>query len=186
MKSLSRFARSARVVMLAVYTFATLSISGVATAAPTLPSGYSLTPVHTGLNLPTNTAWLPDGTLLITEKAGLVRASKNGVLATAPIVNLAGTTNDYWDRGLLGIAPDPDFATNHYLYLVRTYENNAADYTGTKTNQLVRVTLDAATNQMVAGSLVVLLGTQTPASCENLAATADCIPSDSPSHSVGD
>jgi glucose/arabinose dehydrogenase len=187
MMSHSRVARFTRALVLSVYTLASLAISGAATAAPNLPSGYSFTTLTTGLNLPTNMAWLPDGTMLITLKAGLVKQVKNGVVQPGNVVDITSTTNDYWDRGLLGIAVDPDYSNNHYLYLLHTYENNKSDYTGTKMNQLLRVTIDPATNTQVAGSTVVLLGTQTPAtSCQDLPATADCIPSDSPSHSVGD
>jgi glucose/arabinose dehydrogenase len=183
-----RLERFARLFALAVYTVATFSFAGISHAGgPVLPSGYSLTPVATGLNLPTNLAWLPDGTQLLVEKAGFVRTIKNGVVSSTPMVDITATTNDYWDRGLLGVAVDPDYTNNHYLYLLHTYENNKSDYTGTKMNQLLRVTIDPATGIMVAGSTVVLLGTQTPAtSCQDLPATADCIPSDSPSHSVGD
>ncbi len=41
--------------------------------------------------------------------------------------------NDYWDRGLIGIAVDPGFASNPYLYLMYVFENDSDDYTGTKT-----------------------------------------------------
>ena len=184
--SRSRFALVARSVLVAVYTLASFGFSSVAKADPTVLPGYSFTQIHSGLNLPTNLAWLPDGTMLVVEKAGVVKTSKNGVLGTTPMIDITSSTNDYWDRGLLGIAVDPDYNNNHYIYAMRTFENNPSDYTGTKENQLIRVTINPTTNQMVAGSLTVLVGTQTPATCQNLPATADCIPSDSPSHSVGD
>jgi glucose/arabinose dehydrogenase len=188
MLSLSRVARGARLALLAVYTLATLTFTtNTAHAAPALPGGYSLTPIASGLNLPTNLGWLPDGTMLLVEKSGRVRTVVNGNVSTTPMVDISASTNDYWDRGLLGIAVDPDYTNNHYLYLLRTFENNKADYTGAKMNQLLRVTIDPATNTQVAGSTVVLLGTQTSATnCGSLPAGSDCIPSDSPSHSVGD
>ena len=58
---------------------------------------------------------LPDGRVIWTEKRGTVRiwlpASNTSVLA--------GTLNVYWtmDEGLHGIAQDPDFANNHFIYL---------------------------------------------------------------------
>jgi hypothetical protein len=125
--------------------------------------------------------------MLMLEKPAASAPSSTAKSPRPPWSTSSATTNDYWDRGLLGIAVDPDYTNNHYLYLLRTYENNKADYTGAKMNQLLRVTIDPATNTQVAGSTVVLLGTQTSATNRgSLPAGADCIPSDSPSHSVGD
>lgn len=162
----------------------TIFLSPLAMAAPAFPTGYQLTPVAGQLNFPTKVAWLPDGTLLIAEKRGTIKAWRNG--SADLVADLSASTNDYWDHGLLGMAVDADYANNHYLYLSRTFENNPSQYSGTKVSQLVRITLNTASTQMVAGSLVVLLGTQTPASCGDLAVTADCLFADSPSHSIGD
>jgi glucose/arabinose dehydrogenase len=149
-----------------------------------VPTGFTLTQVAGQLNFPTQLAWLPDGSILITEKPGVVKILRNGALQV--VADLRSSTNDYWDRGLLGIAVDPDFANNHFVYLNRVFEKDPSQYTGPKTSQLLRITLDAASAQMVPGSLVVLLGSATPTSCKDLAATADCIPADSETHSVGD
>ena len=73
-------------------------------------------------------AFLPDGRMLIAQKSGVVRIVKSGALLPTPFIDLNTTpdiVNDYWDRGLLGIAVDPNFATNGYVYLLYTYENNA-------------------------------------------------------------
>lgn len=160
------------------------SVIKIARAAAVVPSGYALNTVVSQLNFPTNLAWLPDGTMLVSEKAGIVKAVRNGTATV--LADISATTNDYWDHGMIGIAVDPAYASNHYIYLTRTYENNGADYAGTKTGQLVRITTNTDSTQMVAGSLLVLLGKSTPASCSSLPATADCMPADSPSHSVGD
>lgn len=152
----------------------------------TMPASYSLTTVADKLNYPTNLAYLPDGTTLITEKNGKVRAFRHNRLQDAPVVDISAGTNDYWDRGLIGIAVDPDFNQSHYIYLTRTFENNPDDYTGTKTGQLVRVTLNADGTSMVPGSLTVILGRDVAASCDALPAGADCFPSDSTLHSIGD
>lgn len=67
---------------------------------------------------PTAMDFAPDGRLFVLEKAGRVRIIKNGSLLPAPFV--AVTTQDVGERGLLGIAFDPDFATNNYVYLYYT------------------------------------------------------------------
>jgi hypothetical protein len=51
--------------------------------------------------------------------------------------------NDHGDRGLIGIAIDPDFHRNGYLYLAYTYENNKTYPEGPKTARVVRVTVSA-------------------------------------------
>jgi glucose/arabinose dehydrogenase len=181
-----RATRFLHCLILAVYSITLLAVPAATQAAPSLPNGYSLTPVADGLNYPTNTAWLPDGTMLISEKAGTVRTVRGGTLQPTPVIDISSSTNDFWDRGLIGLAVDPQFTSNRYIYLMRTYENNAADYAGTKSGQLVRVTLNADATAMVPGSLTVILGKSTPASCEDVAVTADCLPADSASHTVGD
>ena len=73
-----------------------------------------------GLRSPTAIAFTPDGRALITEQPGAVRViSASGVLLTAPFLTL---TNIYsaGERGLLGIALDPDFTTNQYVYIYYT------------------------------------------------------------------
>lgn len=40
------------------------------------------------------------------------------------------TANTYADHGFLGVAVDAQYATNHYVYLLYTYENNESDYEG--------------------------------------------------------
>src|SRR5829696_1708186 len=148
-----------------------------------LPSGFVDEAVVGGLNQPTAFTILADGRLLITEKVGLVRVYKNGALLATPFIDLRSSVNDYWDHGLLGIAADRNFATNGFVYLLFTYENNAADYSGPKTARLVRVT--ASGDVASPSSAVTILGTSVGSSCKNFASGADCLPADNPSHSVG-
>jgi glucose/arabinose dehydrogenase len=65
--------------------------------------------------------------------------------------------NSYIQRGLLGLALDPDFATNGYVYLYYTREHDASDPAGPKTGRLIRVT--ASGDTALPGSEVTLLGT---------------------------
>ncbi len=152
-------------------------------AAPQLPPNFALATVQERLNFPVQVAWLPDGTMLVLEKRGVLKGFSNGSMHI--VADLSESTNDYWDRGMLGMAVDIDFANNRLLYLNRVFENNTTKYAGTKTSQLVRIVLDSS-NRMVPGSMLALLGTATPSSCEDVAMTADCIPADSSTHSVGD
>ena len=70
------------------------------------------------LNEPWGMAWLPDGGLLITEKAGRLRVYLNGQLLDSvkglPIVEYHG------QGGLLDVKIDPDFVNNSYIYISYT------------------------------------------------------------------
>ena len=84
---------------------------------------------------------LPDGRILIGEKGGVIWVYKNGAVLPDPFANIANHVNNYWDRGFVGITPDKNFATNGFVYLLYTYENNAAKIDDPKTGRLTRVTM---------------------------------------------
>jgi glucose/arabinose dehydrogenase len=141
------------------------------------------------LNVATAFAFAPDGRIFFIEKGGGVRIFKNGALLGTPYYTVS-PVNDYRDRGLLGLALDPAFASNGWVYLAYTYDNNPADISGPKTGQVIRVrantpsgdVANATTKQVLAGSVT---GTPADPSCEDWPLDADCIPSDYDSHTVG-
>ena len=152
-------------------------------SAAILQNGFVQDVLASGLNTPTNFAFLPDGRALITEQSGIVRVYKNGAVLPTPFIDIHNHVNAYWDHGLLGIAVDPNFAVNGYVYLLYTYENDALDYSGPKTARLTRVTATGDTASPA--SEVTILGTAVGAGCNSFAAGTDCIPSENPSHSIG-
>ena len=117
--------------------------------------GFVTDAVASGLTLPTAFAFAPDGRIFIAQKGGAVRIVKNGSLLSTPFYTVS-PVNTYGDRGLLGIAIDPNFNTNHYVYLSYTYDVKPSDNTGPKTNQVIRVTANG--DVAASGSKVVLLG----------------------------
>jgi len=157
--------------------------AAVPLAAVAAPSNFVVQSAVTGLNTPTSFTWLPDGRMLVIEKAGRVRVVKNGALLAAPLIDLTSRVNDYWDHGVLGIAIDSSFAANGLVYLFYTYEDNAAAYNGPKTVRVARYTVVGDT--AAAASEQVVLGTQVGAGCGAFPAGADCIGADSPSHNGG-
>lgn len=134
-----------------------------------------------GLNFPTSFSFFPDGRILVSEKSGLVRLFKDGAIQATPFIDLRPIVNDYWDRGLLNVAVDPDFDSNGYVYFLFTYEDNAANFSGMKTGRLIRVTASGDTASL--DSAVTLVGAINGAGCGTV--VQDCIPSDSGSHSTG-
>lgn len=75
--------------------------------------------VATGLEVPWDIAWLPDGQALVTERAGRVRLlDRDGTLRAEPVATVPVSARG--EGGLLGIAVDPDFAAQPYVYLYYT------------------------------------------------------------------
>ena len=89
-----------------------------ALAAATLPAGFIETQIATGLSSPTAMAIAPDGRIFVCLQGGAMRVIKNGALLPTPFVSLS--VNSVGERGLLGVAFDPDFATNQYVYVYYT------------------------------------------------------------------
>lgn len=86
-----------------------------AARATELPIGFVESPVADHLISPTAVAIAPDGRIFVAEQSGQIRLIKNGVLLPTPFLQLL--VDDLEERGLLGIALDPDFAVNHYVYV---------------------------------------------------------------------
>src|SRR4051812_46339506 len=84
--------------------------------AAAVPSGFQVSTVVSGLTLPTSFAFAQDGRIFVAQKGGAVRVIQNGVLNPTPVITLTDV-NDFADRGLEGIALDPNFASNGYMYL---------------------------------------------------------------------
>jgi glucose/arabinose dehydrogenase len=90
-----------------------------AAAATTAAAAPRVETVATGLEIPWEIAFLPDGRALVTERPGRVRLlDRRGRLRRKPIARLP--VAGYGEGGLLGIAVDPRFRRNRYVYLYRT------------------------------------------------------------------
>ena len=86
--------------------------------------GFSQSVVFSGLVNPTTIRFLPDGSVLVAEKSGLIKRFDSLTSTTPTVVaDLRVKVHNFWDRGLLGLAIDPDFTTNHYVYV--SYSNDA-------------------------------------------------------------
>lgn len=143
---------SAQSRLFAPATVLVLTLAGAASGQTVTDSGLAVTPYATGLSLPTQIRFIGPGDMLVTEKnSGSVKRYINGVFS-GELLNLS-VANDS-ERGLLGITPHPDFATNNQVYLYYS-ENNSNSDGGTWTdNRLARYTLS--------GSAFVPDGTFTP------------------------
>jgi glucose/arabinose dehydrogenase len=85
--------------------------------------------VATALDVPWEIAFLPDGRALVTERPGRVRLlSRRLRLDPRPVARVA--VHAEGEGGLLGLAVDPDFERNRFVYLYRTVDsgNEVARY----------------------------------------------------------
>ncbi|MCP3139142.1 PQQ-dependent sugar dehydrogenase [Pyxidicoccus xibeiensis] len=143
-----------------------------AEAAITLPPSYTDAQV-TAIARPTALAFTPDGRLLITTQPGQLRVYANGALLPTPALDLTARLCTNSERGLLGIAVDPAFATNRYIYVYYTFNKFntcTTNITNVAVNRVSRFTLPD-TNVVAASSELVLL---------------DNIPSTAGNHNGGD
>ncbi len=72
-----------------------------------------------GLDDPTDMAALPDGRVLIAERAGRIRVFRNGVFLDAPALALAGVATG-GGGGLLSLAADLDYDTTQAVFALYT------------------------------------------------------------------
>jgi len=115
-----------------------------------LPGVFTKEVITTGLTKPTGFAWGSDQKIYIAEVGGTVKIfdQKTKTLLPNPFIDLSNQVNTAGQRGLLSFAIDPNFPAKPYLYLGYTYDapGQTPDAGTPRTNRLVRITADAATN----------------------------------------
>src|SRR5262245_38255931 len=79
----------------------------------TLPAGFIESPFVSGINRPTAMVLAPDGRSFVAQQGGQLRVVRDGQLLDTPFVSLTVDSNG--ERGLLGVALDPSFATNNFI-----------------------------------------------------------------------
>ena len=91
--------------------------------AATLPSGFQESIVFSGLTNPTAIRFASDGRVFVAEKSGVIKVF-DGLTDTTPDVfaNLNVNVYNFWDRGLLGFALDPNFPASPYVYVMYAYD----------------------------------------------------------------
>jgi glucose/arabinose dehydrogenase len=92
-------------------------------SASTLPSGFRDSVVLSGLSNPTVVQFAADGRIFVGQKNGVIKVFQS-LTDTSPatFADLSAKVDDYWDRGLLGLALDPGFPSSPYVYVLYTYD----------------------------------------------------------------
>jgi hypothetical protein len=162
-----------------------------AQTAPTLPDGFNDEVAFTGLTNPVNVEFA-NGKVYVAEKGGEIKVF-DSLTDTTPDplgTGLEPQVHNFWDRGMLGMAIDPQFPARPYIYVLYTYDHilgdpnpaprwgdqcpnppGATDQGCVVSGRLTRLTVDAGGKALVPGSARVLIEDW----CQQF-----------PSHSIGD
>ena len=163
-----------------------------------LPNGFVLDAIGLGNanSGPGTLAFAPRNRIYVAEKAGAVSVWHNGIKQPQPFIDLTAEVNNYNERGLLGIAIDPQFPTKPYIYLYYAYDPPSLEQDGTG-KRVARVERVAAKsnnlNQADPGSRTVLYGNNyliagSHALCRATTSDPyrpDCLPTERGSHVNG-
>jgi len=114
--------------------------------AATLPAGFTESQIS-GISGPAAMEFAPDGRLFVCQQGGQLRVIKNGALLPTPFVTL--NVDFSGERGLLGVAFDPNFASNQFVYVYYTVP------TVPRHNRVSRFTANG--DVAVSGSELILL-----------------------------
>jgi glucose/arabinose dehydrogenase len=129
-------------------------------ACPIVPA-LRLTPVATELAAPLFVSGAPGeavGRLFVVEQPGTIRIVENGATLDPPFLDISGLTSDGGERGLLGLAFHPSYASNRRFYVYYTGDGgdlvtaeylrdpNDADRAVPTANRILRTIDHPATN----------------------------------------
>lgn len=126
--------------------------------AATLPAGFAETQFGSNVgSSPTAMTFAPDGRLFVCLQGGQVRVIKTGALLATPFMSISVTSSG--ERGLLGVAFDPNFSSNNFVYFYYTTSTSPVH------NRISRFTANG--DVVVAGSETVLVDLDNLSSATN-------------------
>ncbi|MDB5103465.1 MAG: hypothetical protein JWP91_1154 [Fibrobacteres bacterium] len=118
-----------------------------ASGAWSLPANFERAEFVGGFNSPLSMKFAPDGRLFVLEQAGKIRIVKNGALLPAPFATLPTWAHR---ESMLGVAFDPKFAENGFVYIYYS--------TPKQKNRITRLTASKENPDLAAaGSEAILL-----------------------------
>src|SRR5262245_22809741 len=106
-----------------IAAFLCLLTAGPAAAQAVLPPNFQQEVVFSGLEDPMVIRFSPDGRVFVAEKSGLIKVF-DGLTDTTPTTyaDLRTKVYNFWDRGLLGMALDPQFPADPFIYVLYTHD----------------------------------------------------------------
>ncbi len=95
---------------------------------------YEIEVIAENLNVPWAIDISNDGKIYFTERSGSIRIIEDGKVNPQPLITFGAPFISQGEGGLMGIALDPNFSQNHYLYVMHSYEEGSKIY-----NRVVRL-----------------------------------------------
>jgi aldose sugar dehydrogenase len=89
------------------------------------PVAYEIKPVAQGLVVPWSVGFTSENRMLVTERPGRLRVVLDGKLQDKPLHIFEEVTSES-EEGLMGVAVDPDYSTNRYLFFMYAYKKDVA------------------------------------------------------------
>jgi glucose/arabinose dehydrogenase len=112
-----------------------------------LPPGFSEDTAVDSVGSPTSIDWLPNGDLLITSQEGTLYRAENGTGPAEGVLDLTDTVCSGGETGLLGLAVDPNFDANGFIYLYYTDRQGGGGCgSDNRANRVSRFTVDGSGN----------------------------------------
>ena len=100
-----------------------MAIGASPVSAATLPAGFQDVVAFSGVTGATGVRFSSDGRVFVAQKDGIIRVFDSLTDTTpATVLDLRSEVHNYWDRGLLGLALDPNFPATPYIYVLEAYD----------------------------------------------------------------
>jgi glucose/arabinose dehydrogenase len=150
-------------------------------------TGFSDTTVFSGLNHPTSIRFASDGRIFVAEKNGRV-LSFASLSATTPTVvaDLRTQVYDFWDRGFLGMALDPNFPAAPWVYVLYTYDKSPLESATPRWNDACPTPPGATSDGCLALGRLSRLHIGADGTSDSEQILIEGFPQQYPSHSIGD
>jgi glucose/arabinose dehydrogenase len=155
-------------VFRALLTVAVVSAGLGSTVLPSVPADAAVPAgfaddLVTAVSAPTAFDFTPDGRMLVTTQSGVLRVVQNGVLVPTPALDLTSRICANSERGLLGVAVDPSFAANPFVFLYYSFDKGG-DCGNTTVNRVARFVMSGNT---LGGEVVLIDNIPSPAGNHN-------------------
>jgi glucose/arabinose dehydrogenase len=108
-------------ILIGAVLVASASFLGDPAAQAAVPGGFTDS-VVASIGQPTDIAFTPAGTMLVTSQGGVLYKRSGG--STSAVLNLSNRICSDFERGLLGVTVDPAFTSNSYIYLFYTFNKH--------------------------------------------------------------
>ena len=111
-----------RAAALVTIFVATMIAVGSAPTNAAVPSGFSDDIFISGLSNPTAVQFAANGQIFVAQKGGQIYSFNSSGGSKTLFADLSTSVQDFWDRGLLGLALPPNYPTDPSVYVLYTFD----------------------------------------------------------------